>query len=94
MTKNFNTERQVRIMSAASVLRALRAEPDVRVTLMAISEKIMRAATQDSLVLLVSAKRMLANMQEFLEKQGGLDNTILSQALPGVRMLLLPEVRN
>jgi len=91
MGKNFNTTRQIRIKSAASILRALRAEPEMRNVLNNSADAIERAVMTDSLSGLVTAKRKLRTLREVLDKRGGLDATILSEALAGPIELLMPE---
>lgn len=91
MGKNFNTTRQIRIKSVASILRALRAEPEMRNVLNNSADAIERAVMTDSLSGLVTAKRKLRTLREVLDKRGGLDATILSEALAGPIELLMPE---
>ena len=85
------TTRQVTIMSAAWILRGLRAEGNIPSMLNRTADLIVGAVVKDDLKTLVSVKRMLRNLRDGLEATNVLDNLILAQALNGVLELLMTK---
>ena len=84
------TSKAVRIMSAAHVLRGLRADTEMRCLLNRMADAIMQAVVNDNLVAIAKARLVLSNVRTNLKVAGGLDDLILSNALEGVVELLMP----
>ncbi len=84
------TERQVSIMNAVSILRALRSDRVMRRKLNDLADRITRFASEDSTVGIFKCRQEIRKMQDALVTAGTLKDLLLRDALFGVNRLLLP----
>jgi len=82
-------ERQVTVMGAASVLRALQADGDMRIYLNILADRTDRGALNQEEKQLRTVRLDIMDLQQDLIEAGGLDNLILSSGLAGVHKLIL-----
>ena len=85
-------EKQVALIDAARILRALSAKGDMRIYLNTLADRVVLAAVdQDNVERSVVVQDVL-NLRIELVEAGGLSNTVLSGALSGVNNLLTMRV--
>ena len=87
-------DRAITVMGAAAILRDLRAEPVMRERLNTAASGIMRAAIAEGESLIAVARRRLSDLRHELREGNSAmttDDLILSNALEGVVILLLPD---
>ena len=84
------TSEQVRITSAAHVLRGLWADRTMRGLLNRMADAIIQAVISDNPVAIAKARLVLSNVRTNLKMKGSVVDLILSNALEGVVELLMP----
>jgi len=85
-------ERQIAIMDAAMILRALSAEGDMRILLNSLADRVDRVAIAQNNVARSVIVHDILNLRIELVEAGGLSNSVLAGSLSGVNNLLTMEV--